>query len=84
MSVSLDRSSSLAACRAEISASGFSLFARPFLAIESKNRAVGERGGRGGRGGEEGEGEREERRGGDTVRPVEAAAVTSSRGAVKG
>lgn len=38
MSVSLDLSSSLAACRAEMSASGFSLFVRPFLAIESNTR----------------------------------------------
>ncbi len=38
MSVSLDLRSSLAACRAEISASGFSPFVRPFLAIESNTR----------------------------------------------
>lgn len=38
MSVSLDLRSSFAACRAEISASGFSPFVRPFLAIESNPR----------------------------------------------
>lgn len=38
MSVSLDLRSSLAACRAEMSASGFSPFVRPFLAIESNTR----------------------------------------------
>lgn len=38
MSVSLDLRSSLAAWRAEMSASGFSPFVRPFLAIESNTR----------------------------------------------
>lgn len=38
MSVNLDLRSSLAACRAEMSASGFSPFARPFLAIESNTK----------------------------------------------
>ena len=40
MSVSLDLRSSLAACRAEISASGFSPFARVFLAMSWKTSEV--------------------------------------------
>ena len=40
MSVSLDRRSSLAACKAEISASGFSPFARVFFAMSWKTSEV--------------------------------------------